>query len=73
MNTGIRVPTKVHRNKRKRKEWLGFGMKPDLIKSIRLATDTTLNADWYVNVCLLEVFDFILKRKYNIASSIDYK
>jgi len=38
-----------------------FFMKSDFIKSIPLEPDATINASWYVNICLPQVFKIVLE------------
>ena len=40
-----------------------FFMKPGLIKPVPLETGATVNASWYVNTCLPQVFSVVSERR----------
>ncbi|CAF1403876.1 unnamed protein product [Rotaria sp. Silwood1] len=64
MSTTDPHPTKVHRNKSAGKRMVAiFFMKSGLIKSVPLETDATVNANWYVNTCLPQVFTAVSERR----------
>jgi histone-lysine N-methyltransferase SETMAR len=57
-------PTKVHRNKSSDKRMVAiFFMKSGLIKSVPLEAGVTVNASWYVNTCLPQVFKAVSERR----------
>jgi histone-lysine N-methyltransferase SETMAR len=57
-------PTKVHRNKSSGKRMVAvFFMKSSLIKAVPLETGETLNASWYINTCLPQVFKTVSERR----------
>ena len=57
-------PSKVHRNKSAGKRMVAvIFMKSCLIKLVLLETDATVNADWYVNTCLPQVFSVVSERR----------
>ena len=61
-------PTKVRRNKSSGKRMVAiFFMKTGLIKPIVLESGQTVNANWYVNHCLPEVFKAVSERRPNIG------
>ena len=57
-------PTKVRRNRSSGKRMVAiFFMKSGLIESIPLESGASVNADWYVNNCLSQVFDVVSRRR----------
>ncbi|CAF1130283.1 unnamed protein product [Rotaria sordida] len=64
MSTTDPRPTKIHRTKSAGKRMAAiFFMKSGLIKSVPLETGTTVNASWYVNTCLPQVFKAVSERR----------
>ncbi|CAF4782647.1 unnamed protein product, partial [Rotaria sp. Silwood2] len=57
-------PTKIHRTKSAGKRMVAiFFMKSDLTKSVPLEIGATVNASWYVNTCLPQVFKAVSERR----------
>ncbi|CAF4222144.1 unnamed protein product [Rotaria sp. Silwood2] len=57
-------PTKIHRTRSAGKRMVAsFFMKSGLIKSVQLETGATVNASWYVNTCLPQVFKAVSERR----------
>jgi [histone H3]-lysine36 N-dimethyltransferase SETMAR len=57
-------PMKVRRNRSSGKRMVAiFFMKSGLIESIPLESGASVNADWYVNNCLSQVFDVVSQRR----------
>ena len=57
-------PTKVHRSKSAGKRMVAtFFMKSGLIKAVPLETGATVNASWYVDTCLPQVFSAVSERR----------
>ncbi|CAF3177204.1 unnamed protein product [Rotaria sp. Silwood2] len=64
MSTTDPRPTKIHRTKSAGKRMVAiFFMKSGLIKSVPLETGATVNASWYVNTCLPQVFKAVSERR----------
>ncbi|CAF4608607.1 unnamed protein product, partial [Rotaria sp. Silwood2] len=64
MSTTDPRPTKIHRTKSAGKRMVAiFFMKSGLIKSVQLETCATVNASWYINTCLPQVFKAVSERR----------
>ena len=64
LSTTDQHPSKVRRNKSAGKRMVVvFFMKSALIKPVPLETGATMNASWYVNTCLPQVFSALSERK----------
>ena len=64
LSTTDQSPSKVNRNKSVGKRMMAvFFMKSGLIKLVPLETGAMVNASWYVNTCLPQVFSAVSERR----------